>query len=143
MELLPRLSATRLCGRVEGEFSVVTSPRLPSLRPGEEGVTHAPRPWSKAAATVPAGCSFAAFLHDEALPSSRKEEKKIISCFPIPRAEAGWGSFERTGLHLCRSEELSQPRTALRLSVPVPRASCADWAGASWAPGEAPSLEQW
>lgn len=85
MELLPRLSATRLCGRVEGEFSVVTSPRLPSPRPGEEGVTHAPRPWSKAAATVPAGCSFAAFLYDEALPSSRKEGKKNNFLLPHPQ----------------------------------------------------------
>lgn len=87
MELLPRLSATRLWGDWEGELSVVTSPRLPSPRLGEEGVTHAPRHGSKAAATVPAGCSFAAFLHDESLPSSLKEGKTKKIYFLLPHPE--------------------------------------------------------
>lgn len=110
MGLLPRLSATRL-GRGEGgEFAVVASPGLPSPRPREEGVTHAPGHGSKAAATVPVGCSFTAFLHDEALPSSLKEEEKKYFLLPHPEAEPDWGSF--TGTRLRLYEELSQPRTA-------------------------------
>ncbi|XP_058687104.1 uncharacterized protein LOC131575533 [Poecile atricapillus] len=47
---------------------------------------------------------------------ARTGKKNKFFCSPILRAEPGWGSFTRTGLRLCRSEEPSPPRTALRLS---------------------------
>lgn len=77
MEFLPRLSGSRLYGGVKRGVSVVTSTL--AARPREEGVPYVPRPGSKAAATVPAGCPFPALLHDEALPSSRKEGGRVGS----------------------------------------------------------------
>lgn len=115
MKLLPRLSATRLW---EG-WGVFRSYLPRAAEPQARGGGGHPRPKTQEQGGSHTSCRllFAAFLHHEALPSSLKEGKtKIISCFPILRAEPSWGSFARTRQRLCLSEELSQPRTA-----PLPR----------------------